>query len=399
MENVTYICPGCGEDLEYDEAMNQHLCKYCREYYDFAQLVNYRKEDESQNETEIVEDTHKTMKVRMYICRKCKVEMLTLNEAETATCPYCGSKDLVFIEEAEEVMPDQIIPFAKTKEEALEYMKKVFRKAAFIGDGLKNMQVDAIQATFIPYWSFEVSLDLTMRKRTQYVEDSERQIYEGSEHLSEKIMIDASRRFFDGIANALEPYDLWDSVSFEASFLKDALAEKLDETEEQKKERALRRAKLILRNRLYKRDGGGTYDKKTYGHKAIAIEEDVALDDSSMIFKGKIKEATYYYLPVYFVTATINGKKILTLINGQTGRVVGTVPVNNKAYITQKILYSLFWMIFMVAIGGSLGSLSPLFSLIMLIFSFAILHTTKTKESGLKTSESTMKNFARRGGR
>lgn len=381
MENVTYICPECGEDLEYDENLKQHFCKFCREYYEAWQIKNFKKVDDEKVETKKESNALQIVKMRMFSCKECNAEMLTMDEDESKTCPYCGSKDFSFVKTIEERKPDQIVPFMKSKEDALKCIQGEMKKAKFIGNGIETMRVVSSQAVYIPFWSFDTSIDVEVNILHGEI-GTKKLVTSETDHLSKKIVMDASKRFDDNIASRLKPYDLWDSVPFEQEYLKDALVECTDDAIDQKREKALKEGKNLLKNRLAER-----------------------VSESSMQFKGKVKSVTYFLLPVYFFELIINGTRVLMLVNGQTGKVVGNAPVDQEIYAKKKEM-QLWWGLIGGGVGGGfLGYmvydlLWPMLIVLvfaMLLFSFYLTARLSKKKNEYKDGENAMVSLARKG--
>lgn len=111
--------------------------------------------------------------------------------------------------------------------------------------------------------------------------------------------------------DSIEPYDYQALKPFSTAYLPGFLADKYDVTVEQCRERADKRCEGTLADAL--RNSVRHYDTCT-------------LRDSSVDLKrGKVH---YALLPVWMLNTKWRGKDFLFAMNGQTGRIVGDLPVS-----------------------------------------------------------------------
>ena len=116
--------------------------------------------------------------------------------------------------------------------------------------------------------------------------------------------------------DSIEPYDYADLKPFSTAYLPGFLADKYDVSVEDSRERA---------------------DKRCTGSLLSALESTVSgyascneTDRDIHLKRGKVH---YALLPVWILNTKWEGKDFLFAMNGQTGKLVGNLPVSTKRVI------------------------------------------------------------------
>lgn len=115
--------------------------------------------------------------------------------------------------------------------------------------------------------------------------------------------------------DSIEPYDYSELRPFSTAYLPGFLADKFDVTVEQSRERA---------------------DKRCENTLAAALQDSVKGYDSCLPKGGSISlkrgKVHYALMPVWMLNTRWNGKDFLFAMNGQTGRLVGELPVSRGRF-------------------------------------------------------------------
>ena len=131
----------------------------------------------------------------------------------------------------------------------------------------------------------------------------------------EKVPVDGSTKFQDDIMDSIEPYDYSEMKDFNASYLSGFLAEKYDV----EKDDAYSRAKSRVKNSAVQR-----------------LEENIPFSNitlaSDTLNVQKVKD-DYVLMPVWLLNINYKGKMQTFAMNGQTGKMVGNVPISAKKLI------------------------------------------------------------------
>jgi hypothetical protein len=265
-------------------------------------------------------------------------------------CPCCGNAQIVEKRLSEMLKPDYIIPFKRDKnaaEEALEEFCKGKRllPASFSPEN----RVTGLKGVYAPFWLF----DATARGRVVY--DAAKEESHGKSTVTvhyteerdgslafEKIPADGSAKMDDGYMDAIEPFDYKRMEEFRPSCLAGYTVEKCDVSAEKSRERTESRIKETVED-MFKESVQG-YDKVTAESSDLKIES------------GKASCALF---PVWVLNTKYNGEDYLFMMNGQTGKLVGNLPVDGnkeRAYkalftglyfaVIAPLLYFIFYVIF-----------------------------------------------------
>ena len=132
----------------------------------------------------------------------------------------------------------------------------------------------------------------------------------------EKIPVDASSKMPDDYMDSIEPYDYTELKPFSTAYLPGFLADKYDVSVEDSRDRANRRCAGSLVNALEKTVTGYASCNET--GRSIQLK------------RGKVH---YALLPVWILNTRWEGKDFLFAMNGQTGKLVGNLPVSTKRVI------------------------------------------------------------------
>ena len=132
----------------------------------------------------------------------------------------------------------------------------------------------------------------------------------------EKIPVDASSKMPDDYMDSIEPYDYAELRPFSTAYLPGFLADKYDVSVEDSRERA---------------------DKRCAGSLVSALECTVSgytsCDETSRDIHLKRGKVHYALLPVWILNTRWEGKDFLFAMNGQTGKLVGKLPVSTKRVV------------------------------------------------------------------
>jgi len=130
----------------------------------------------------------------------------------------------------------------------------------------------------------------------------------------EKIPVDGSRTIDDTTMEAIEPYDYKDLTEFDFSYLSGYLADKYDQEPDDLTERVYERMEKSVKD---------SFEKTVYGYATVVPKQ----EKITVTGKGKVKYALF---PVWFLNTKWNGKNYSFAMNGQTGHLIGDLPVAGK---------------------------------------------------------------------
>ena len=368
---TNYQCPACTGPLHFVGASGKLECEYCGTSYDVAEIESLYadKEEKAAAAQQAAEAGQSTAAadggawdtsgfsedwgeegdgMRAYNCPSCGAELICDENTAATSCPYCGNPTVVPGQFSGQLRPDFIIPFKLSKEDAVRALKKHYKGKIFLPKRftLEN-HVQEIQGIYVPFWMFdgeaegdahyEATRSHTYRSGDYEITETEHyDVYRAGMVNFEKIPVDASSKMPDDHMDSIEPYDYQELKPFSTAYLPGFLADKFDVTVEQCRQRADQRCEGTLSSALR--------NTVTGYHTCTLIHDSVNLK------RGKVH---YALMPVWMLNTKWKGKDFLFAMNGQTGKLVGDLPVS----------WGRFWSLFaaIVAPLSVLGTVLAVF--------------------------------------
>ena len=352
---INHKCKNCNAPLKFNPQGQNWKCEYCRSEFTKAELDEYEasvgKEELDKNSKKIkMEKNAKGMD--LYTCPSCGAEIIADENTSATFCVYCRNTAILRNRLVEEFNPSKVIPFKLVKNDAIEAFKKFNKGKPLAPKEFTSPQIiDDIRGIYIPFWLYDYKIDgeieATGTKSTTwtsgdyiYTKVDTYDVFRSGNMAFNKIPVDGSKKFQDDIMNSIEPFDYSGLVDFDYSYLSGFYAEKYDVDSTSANQFALTRASTtatsILRRNI---SGYSTVSVKRENHNPTETKYD------------------YVLLPVWILNIKYNDKIYPFAMNGQTGKMIGDVPVDKKkAWIITIILFvcifgvaSLIWVI-----GGKL---------------------------------------------
>ena len=359
---MIYKCPNCNGALEYNPITDKMECEFCGEEYILAEIeaVQERKEHTYNTQTgtqSIIDDGEvcdnnasgstaqdeeqelnlfagmETMECNIYTCTSCGAE-LTIKETEASTfCAYCGQPTVVFSRVSKELKPQSIVLFRINKEQAVNGIREKLNKSFFVPKEIKNFSVDKVRGIYIPCWVFDIHYYDMQHWEVKNSDNKITKTFDReAECLLKGLTLDASKQLDDELSQRLEPFDVRTRKPFEAGYLSGYYADKYDYDEKRMRNYAYWRAKQLFDAQI----------KETISDQNAQLKLSFP--------KRVIKNVEYTLLPVWFVTFRYNYENYTIAVNGQNGKVVGTVPYDrrkvNLLFIMIAVVVALFITIF-----------------------------------------------------
>ncbi len=354
-------CKNCGAMLTFDPTSQMLVCEYCNGRFKPEEIEAERKsyvehqEAVAANEVYGTED-EKLLDCYVYTCNHCGGEII-INGTEASTkCIYCGNSAVVFSRISKQRRPDVIMPFAISKDKAVQLIRDRFKKGRFIPDEVKNFKAEHIRGIYIPYWIVDAKhTDAVVIKGSVGSGKHKRTVYAGragSMNVHD-LPLDASTLLSDESSTRLEPYDLKDLKSFDEDYLTGFYSNVTDISFGDMKKVVCTRANSFFR------EAACDDVKGVSGKSVVASKPHTAIDYGNM---------KYAMLPAWFVTFDYQGKHNTVLVNGQTGKIVCGVPWNKKKFVAM--------------VAGMSAVLTALFSFILRFLLPALLENSDDDDGG-----------------
>ena len=321
---LEYECPSCGGTVAFDAQLQKIKCPYCESVFELDQV---KPKTEQEASAPPAEDPNWSEQMNSYVCQSCGGEILCDANTAATSCPYCESP-VVMKGRLEGVLrPDLVIPFKLDKQAAKAALLKHVSGKILLPKCFKSEnRIEKLQGVYVPFWLYDASSQGEARYHATRVRtwSDSNYTYTQTRHYGvhraggmsfEAIPVDGSTKMADDLMESIEPYDLSQAVDFETAYLAGYLADKYDLDQEAVKERSYERIRFSTCQAL--RDTVTGYDTVTEQGADVQIEP------------GNVR---YALLPVWMLSTTYRGQRYIFAMNGQTGKMVGDLPMDKTAF-------------------------------------------------------------------
>lgn len=336
--SVNYKCPNCCAPLTFLPGHDKVTCEYCGTEFEIKAIEDLYAAKEAaaakaQAAKEAKWDTaaagdewaaEEAAQMKAFTCSSCGAQLVCDENTMAMECCYCGNPTMLPSRFEGMLKPDFVIPFKKTKEEAVAALKEFYKgkkllPAAFTA----NNRVEAIQAMYVPFWLFDsaVTASGTYHATRDSVVETEDEIITTTMHYNcvregkmsfEHIPVDGSEKMDDSFMESIEPFDYSEMVPFSTAYLAGYLADKYDVDADAAVKRADERVV---------KSAEGCLEATVNGFTMVSDNGDCAV--------MKDESAVHYAMaPVWILTTRYENKPYTFMMNGQTGKFVGSLPID-----------------------------------------------------------------------
>ena len=367
------LCKNCNHALVYDPDTRTLVCSFCGSSFMAEEVESESKKlrqdlkPVSANEVYGTKE-EKYMDCYIYQCSECGGEII-VNDTEASTyCIYCGNPNVVFSRVAKQRCPEYILPFMISKKKALELVHREIDFGPYIPKEIKDLTVDCIRGIYIPYWIVSATYtDAVIVEGPKKNSQSETSMYGRAGRLTIKdFPIDASKTIPDALTARLEPFDLAKLRPFDEDYLAGFYSNVSDVTYGDLKDTVMRRAQTYFHKEAIA-DAGvlPIKDFETPILKDVVIEPDIKKYVKASKPHIKLDEdMVYAMLPVWFMTFRYEGKPYTILVNGDSGKVVYSIPWLKKKFFLQLAVYGFLMSLLFAAVIFLLPTPVPYFGVV-----------------------------------
>lgn len=330
-------CPSCASAMRFDPDMGLLVCDYCGtvleveaagkkqtdnkgiEGFDFASL----------NEMAEVQNPDN---LPIYVCVSCGAEVIANPEQFALTCPYCMNNIVLTDKVSGNMRPNKVVPFQINSKELPKSVRDYYKGKKLLPRGFfSESKIGKVTGLYVPFWIFngtisgEISFDCeksSSHRSGDYI-ITETEHYDVVRDVSvdfDDLPVDASNKVDDDLMDSLEPFHMEDAVDFNTGYLAGFTADRFDVESEVISDRAAgRMANSALS--LVRSDVASEYDSISQTGSRLTASVDVK----------------YTLLPVYLFDVHHRNNSYSFAVNGQTGKVVGRLPIDKGVAISRFI--------------------------------------------------------------
>ena len=341
---ANYQCPACTGPLRFDGASGKLVCDYCGSTFTVQEIEALNADKVEQAEQAGVQAQEKPQEnwgwddagsdwgadgqgMKAYNCPSCGAELICDATTAATSCPYCGNPTVVPVQFHGMLKPDYILPFKLNKEAAIAALKNYYKGKRLLPKAFADQNhIEEIKGVYVPFWLFDgqAVVDITFNATRSESHRRGNQRVTITDHFAvrragtvdfAKIPVDGASKMPDAHMDAIEPYDYSELKPFSMAYMPGFLADKYDVDSKDCAKRADARAAATAENEILQTAQG--YATCVPVNKTIRLR------------RGKVK---YALLPVWMLSTRWNGKSFLFAMNGQTGKLIGDLPVDMGRY-------------------------------------------------------------------
>lgn len=358
LETTNYQCLSCGGPLRFNGAAGKLVCEHCDSQFDVALIeaqyeATQAKADAAAAKAGAIggvpagrgaDGTPQAQNgLVQYICSSCGAELVSEGTTAVTKCPYCDNPTVVPGVLQQEFKPDLVIPFKLDHKRATQALSDYYKGKKFLPKEFSaSNRIQEIQGVYVPFWLY----DAHVRGDGTYEGQKSRTYVQGDEKVTEttyydcarrgtldfeRVPVDGSSKMPDSHMDAIEPFNYSELVPYSIAYLPGYLADRFDEDSEQCKTRAEGRMVSSMRSTL--QDTVKGYDAVSCKQCNVDVEW---------------RNARYAMLPVWLLNTKWDGKDFLFAMNGQTGKLVGNLPVSVSKVIA--------WFLGLLVVVGAVAA-------------------------------------------
>ena len=329
MENLSqFKCPTCGAPLAWSPKLKKLHCAACGNSFEAdGSLPGSRDVEEvsSFNWGAYKEGlTHEKLdNTAVYTCVSCGAEIEADLNTVATKCPYCDNNVVLNDKVSGSLRPNGVIPFRITPEELPDAVQRFYKGKHLLPRGFFSARsMGKVQGIYVPFWLYDCHIEGPMNLQGALVRTYREGEYECTEtmyYLLERdgemrfsrIPVDGSVRMDDDLMDSIEPFDYSELKAFRGEYLTGYLADRFDDDPDACLPRASKRVMNSATDVMK-----GTCP----GFSQVSfVRNGMQITDASV---------RYVLLPVYLFHCEYGGKKYRYAVNGQTGKVVGELPIS-----------------------------------------------------------------------
>ncbi|MBR0507216.1 MAG: hypothetical protein IJJ86_01245 [Clostridia bacterium] len=340
---LEYRCPACGASLQFDSASQQVVCPYCDSSFSPQSLIDYdaflkqdaaNEQSDSWKKDPTVWEKDEATGLNVYVCAACGGEVLGDDTLASARCPFCDNTVIMKRQFTGEWKPDLVLPFKLDRKAAQDAFRRHLHGKKLLAKAFRSeSNIEEIKGIYVPFWLFSTDLSVSARYKGarsrawtsggyDYLETSNYALLRTADAHFTRLPVDGSEKMDDALMDSLEPFDFSEAVDFQTAYLSGFFSDRYDVEADISVERAKTRFNKTI-SRLM--------SSTTTGFNSVALET------SSMAERNNVRE--YALLPVWLLHVRWKGKLYTFAMNGQTGKLVGDLPIDSKQVWKYRLLY------------------------------------------------------------
>ena len=361
-------CPKCGAtDISLNVKTGKLRCNFCRHEFTPEQVAGletdiFKLQGEiiGSGAQNIVEDAKDIMTLK---CSSCGAEVvIDTASAAQARCHWCRNTLSINEQIPNGAIPDAVLPFKISKEEARTQIESFVKKRKFFAHPKfkEEFTTENIMGVYFPYMMVDINAhaylsgeaERLIRSYVRRSGNTTQTYYDADVYYVERefdVAIDdltvesskdrlnkASAEKTNNVINAIMPFDTENCVKFNANYLKGYTSEKRDTNTEELSKLVETQAKDIAR--FAANDSLKQYNRG------------VAWQQQNLSVKGRQWASAYLPVWLYSYQQVSRNKKVLhyVAVNARTKETMGSVPIHMPKLIGISLLVEILGVFLML---------------------------------------------------
>lgn len=382
-------CPKCGaSDILLNPKTGKLRCSYCRHEFDPEKITGM--EEDIKNLTgeimgsgaqNIIADTNSVLTFK---CTSCGAEIVVdTSEASHARCHWCRNILSVNQQIPNGIIPDVVLPFKLTKDQAKACIEKFVGKRKFFANSKfrQEFTTENIMGVYFPYMIVDVNSHAKLIGQGEHLVrfytvksgNSEERRYDADLYDVERefdlaikgLTIESNsdrlnnedKSKTNNVINAIMPFDTENAVKYDSNYMRGYTSEKRNINVDELKELVKVQSKDVAR--FAANDSLKNYDRG------------VAWSSEEFNVKGQQWKAAYLPVWLYSYQEVKGDKKVLhyVAVNARTEETMGSVPIHMPKLILMSFLVEVLGILAMMFTADDFDG-SWLFLTVGVIFFF-----------------------------
>ena len=206
-------CPDCGAPANYDIIKQQYLCSYCGGHAEIEEAIAQKKGFRSILQSRIKRDAEKYHLISAE-CPGCGAKIVVEEGEAVSDCAFCGAALVRKTYLVSDDLPEMIIPFRITQEEAQNCLQDWCRQNAVRREAnhLKN-KIDQLQGFYLPYELIRGPVSSVVSRS-----DGGSRNYHCEGYVDD-IFVNGSRQLDNLLLDGMEPFEIEELKEFDFGYV------------------------------------------------------------------------------------------------------------------------------------------------------------------------------------
>lgn len=256
-------------------------------------------------------------------CANCGAPLNVRAFQSAGKCEHCGCYQIFEERVSGQFTPHLILPFTVGRQEAERKLQTEFGWRTFAPSSfLSHATIQKMEGMYVPFFLYDYHVNYDWAGKgtkvrvwtsgdTEYTETSYYHIRRSMEADFSRVPVDASNEMDDQKMDLVEPYDYGALANFQMKYMSGFFAEMYNQGADQLEPRAHRKAERDAEDLMRQTIAG--YSTVTPEYRSLSVNQ---------------RAVDYALMPVWVYEYAYRGETYLFYVNGQTGKVVGEMPIS-----------------------------------------------------------------------